>query len=130
MEAAPINPKKRRREQVSTFLVFVAFSVLEIGYLLFSNRPTNWIILAGAIMFPILALLALLSLIKNWTPEQEDKIFSRTLGWIVAAPIVVVVAAIAGVALYSAFGWLATIPSWAAVIIVLLVLIYLKLIAR
>ena len=32
----------------------------------------------------------------------------------------------AGFALFSAFGWLATIPSWAAVIILLLVLIYLK----
>ena len=50
----------------------------------------------------------------------------RTLGYVVLAPIALIVAVFAGLALFSVFGWLATIPSWAAVIIVLLVLIYLK----
>jgi hypothetical protein len=49
---------------------------------------------------------------------------------VVLAPVALIVAglvaALFGIVLYSAFGWLATIPSWAAVIIVLLVLIYLK----
>jgi hypothetical protein len=68
---------------------------------------------------------------NNWSVEQTDRIFDRiaqTLGYVVLAPIaLIIVAVLAGVALFSAFGWLATIPSWAAVIIVLLVLIYLRL---
>jgi hypothetical protein len=55
----------------------------------------------------------------------------RPVGYVLLVPVALIVAALvavlAGVALFSAFGWLATIPSWAAVIIVLLVLIYLKL---
>ena len=42
------------------------------------------------------------------------------------AAVALVAIAVAGFALYSSFGWMGTIPSWAAVIIVLLLLIYLK----
>ena len=63
---------------------------------------------------------------NNWTAEQEDQVATRTLGWIVAGPILLVVFIVAGLVLFSMFGWLATVPSWAGVIIILLVLIYLK----
>jgi hypothetical protein len=67
---------------------------------------------------------------NNWTTEQEEQALTRTFSFAIWAPIVLVIALIVavlvGIALFSAFGWFATIPSWAAVIIVLLVLIYLK----
>jgi hypothetical protein len=130
MEAETSISAKQRREKRNQFLGFVFFSVFELGYLFFS-RPTfsslvDWLILAGAIFFPIMALISWRSMRNDWSVEKEDQTFTRTFGYIVLAPILLVVAVIAGFALFSAFGWLATIPSWAAVIIVLLVLIYLK----
>jgi hypothetical protein len=50
---------------------------------------------------------------------------ARLFVYIVLAPIILIGIAYAGIALYSKFGWLATIPSWAAAVIVLLLLIYL-----
>jgi hypothetical protein len=102
----------------------------EIGYL-FYDPPTfsslkDWIILGGAIFFPIMAILSFFAIRNNWTDEQADRITMRTLGYVVLAPISLILVVLAGFGLFSAFGWLASIPSWAAVIIILLVLIYLK----
>jgi hypothetical protein len=125
-----VTDAKRRREQWSTFFGFVAFSIFEIGYLIW-QPPTfallrDWIILGGAIFFPIMAVISYVSLCKSWTPQQEDRATTRTLGFIFLAPVALVGIVLAGFMLFSAFGWFATIPSWAAVIIMLLVLIYLK----
>jgi len=46
----------------------------------------------------------------------------RLFVYIVLAPIILVGIVYASIALYSAFGWLATIPLWATGIIVLLFL--------
>jgi len=122
---------KWRRYQRTIFAVLVLFSVLAIGGLLF-NPPTSsdwrdWIVLVGVILLPIITAIVLYrSMRNNWTAEQEEQTLKRTLGYVVLAPIALIVAVLAGVVLFSAFGWLASIPSWAAVIIVLLVLIYLK----
>jgi hypothetical protein len=124
------SDSKRQREQFKIFACFVFFSALEIGYL-FYMQPTfstlgDWTILGGAIFFPIMAILSFFAMRNNWSDEQADRITMRTLGYVVLAPIALIVAVLVGIALFSAFGWFATIPSWAAVIIVLLVLIYLK----
>lgn len=115
-----------RKEQRRTFLAFLLFSILEIGVLVYI-RPDfthwrDWIIAAGAIFFPILAVISFLSMRRNWTGDQTDSVIMRTLGFIVLAPIALVAIVIVGFALYAAFGWFGTIPSWAAVIIVLLLL--------
>jgi ABC-type branched-subunit amino acid transport system permease subunit len=77
-----------------------------------------------------MAIIALCGLLNGWTAEQEDKALGRTMSFVVFAPVTLIVAALVavlfGIVLFSAFGWLASIPTWAAVIIVLLVLIYLK----
>jgi hypothetical protein len=53
--------------------------------------------------------------------EKEEEITERTFGYIVLVPVLLLVAIIAGFALYWAFDSVfATIPSWAAVIIFLL----------
>jgi hypothetical protein len=127
---ADTSEGKQRREKLYQLLVFVFFSVFEISYLLYS-QPTfsklgDWIILGGAFFFPIMALISWRSIRNDWSAEKEDQTITRTFGSIVLAPILLVVAVVAGFALFSAFGWLATIPSWAAVIIILLVLIYFK----
>jgi hypothetical protein len=81
---------------------------------------------ATAKRFCPMAIISWRSMRNNWAAEKEDQTIMRTLGYILLAPILLVLAVIAGFALFSAFGWLATIPSWAAVIIILLVLIYVK----
>jgi hypothetical protein len=125
---------KRRQGRFTSFVLFALISAFWAGYL-FYHPPTfstvgDWVIVAGAIFFAIWAITALCGMLNGWTAEQEDKALGRTMGFVVFAPVALVVAALvaglAGVTLFSTFGWLATIPSWAAVIIVLLVLIYLK----
>jgi protein-S-isoprenylcysteine O-methyltransferase Ste14 len=121
--------ERTTREALPVF-VFLFFSIFEIGYLIYSP-PTfstwrDWIIVAGAILFPIMATISWRSMRNNWSTDKEDQTIMQTLGYIVLAPILVLIIVIAGFALFSAFGWFATIPSWAAVIIILLVLIYLK----
>jgi len=63
-------------------------------------------------------------------PEFAHQL-DRAMGYMTLGPIllvaIVVGVVVGGMMLYSVFGWFATIPSWAAVIIVLLVLILLKL---
>jgi hypothetical protein len=128
--AISTNDNKRWREQRTQFLGFLLFSVLEIGYLLYSRLTftvwRDWIFLGGAVLFSIMTIISWRSMRNNRTAEQEDRAVTLTFGYIVAGPIILLIAVLAGFALFSMFGWLATIPSWAAVIIVLLVLIYLK----
>jgi hypothetical protein len=130
----PVEPEAAeaewRRERRNSFWTWAGLSVLVIGYLIW-KPPTfstwrDWFIVGGAIFFPVLAIVSFISMRKEWTPHQEDWVFRRTLGYMILGPILLVAIVIGGILLYSAFGWLGTIPSWAAVIIVLLVLILLK----
>lgn len=121
---------KRRREYWSSLAIFGFFSLLEIFVL--SSQPVDfsrwryWLIASGAVFFPIMALLSLLAIVFDWSNDKSDRAFKWTFGLIFLGPLVLVAAVVGGYFLLSAFGWFATIPSWAAVIIVLLVLIYLK----
>jgi hypothetical protein len=67
---------KQQRERRFTFWGFLIFSALQIGYL-FYRPPTfskwqDWIIVGGAILFTIMAILSYLSMRKNWSAEQTD----------------------------------------------------------
>jgi small-conductance mechanosensitive channel len=113
MEA--LSEVKRRRGQRWTFAGLVLFSAFFIGDL-FYNPPTfstltDWITLGGAILFPIMAIISFFAMRSNWSDEQTDRITMRTLGLVLLAPVALIVALLVG---YAAFGWLATIPSWAA----------------
>ena len=130
-QGAPWTPKTPRVETATheTFLFFLLFSILEIGVLVYI-RPDfthwrDWIIAAGAIFFPILAVISFLSMRRNWTGAKPTA-SSAHAGFVVLLPIALVAIVFAGFALYAAFGWFGTIPSSAAVIVVLLLLIYLK----
>jgi hypothetical protein len=119
-----------KREKLVQPLVFLLFSVFFFGYW-FYRPPTfstwqDWIIVGGAVFCPIMAIFMWVSIPNTWSAEKEDQAFMQTLGYLVLVPILLVLAVIAGFALFSTFGWLATIPSWAAIITILLVLIYLK----
>ena len=110
----------RRREKRNAFLTFGLFSVFLVGYLFYEpltfTKLRDWIILGGAVIFPVCALLSYRSMRGNWTVEKKDRVFTRTFGLTFLGPVVAVVA---GIALYA-------VPSWAAAIVVLLALILLK----
>jgi hypothetical protein len=136
--AAPPSSDKSRRGEHGLAFAFCAFlSAFMIGHLIY-NRSTfsdaaDWIMLGGGIWFSLWAILSFFAMLNNWGDEQFARFdrITETVARVVLAPVALIVAALVavlvGVALFSAFGWLATIPSWAAVIIVLLVLIYFKL---
>lgn len=105
-------------------LIFMGFSILELWVLFFGNltfdRWKDWIILCGAFFFPFMALISAGSLANDSRLTGPRKNLALVLKWLLAAPFALVGLAIAGWALYSTFGWFATIPSWAAVIILIL----------
>jgi hypothetical protein len=57
--------------------------------------------------------------------EFKDQL-GALLYMVLGPPILLVAIVISGIMMYAAFGWFAAIPSWAALIIFLLVLILLK----
>jgi hypothetical protein len=119
---------KRHRQVRSQFFWFLFFSVLTIGYLVWRQpgfTGHGFFLAAGAIVFSLMTVLSWRSMRLGWTVEQEDRATRRTLSYLFLPPVVLAAVVLAGIALYFAFGWLATIPS-SAIIIVLLVLIYLK----
>jgi hypothetical protein len=56
-----------------------------------------------------MSIISFFAMRNNWSDEEADRITMRTLGFVVLSPIALFVAVLAGVALFSAFGWLATI---------------------
>jgi hypothetical protein len=105
-----------------------------IGHLFYNppsfSTPGGWIVVGATVWFSIWAIFCLFAIRNNWSVEQTDRIFdqiTRPVGYVLFVPLALIVVVLAGIVLFPAFGWLATIPSWAAVIIVLLVLIYLRL---
>jgi len=57
--------------------------------------------------------------------ESEDQL-GNLLYMVLGPPILLVAIVLSGIIMYSAFGWFAAIPAWAALIIFLFVLILLK----
>jgi len=102
VEASSAQPDaKLQRERRFTFWGFLILSALGIGDL-FYKPPTfsdwyDWLRLGGAIFFPGLTIFSYFIMRKNWSAEQEDR------AYIVLAPIILVVAVLVSVALYSAF---------------------------
>ena len=105
-------------------LTFLGFSILELWVLFFGNltfeRWKDWIIVGGAFFFPLMALRSASSLANDSRLTDPSKNLALAIKWLLAAPFVLIGLVIAGWALYSIFGWFATIPSWAAVIILIL----------
>jgi hypothetical protein len=89
------------------------------GNLMADYTMTEYTIISGGVG---VSLLIAFTLPLGWLDKAFSWLFASVL-WVVLAVVAIV---LVGLTVYPIFGWLATIPSWAAVIIVLLVLIYLK----
>lgn len=128
VEAPLLVPKKdTRRAKWSTFFIFLGGSALEIGLLAFGNltfeKWTDWVIAAGAVMFPVLTVLAGLDLAFDWSDEKSDRVVKTIF---VGIPLAAGAFLLVSWVLVSFFGWIVTIPTWAAVIIILLILLLLR----
>jgi hypothetical protein len=78
-----LSRANRRRERRLTFLGFVFISALGIGYLFF-RPPTfsilqDWIILGGAILCLIMAIISFRIMRNDWTDEEADRVTTRTM---------------------------------------------------
>ena len=106
---------KTRREKRRTVLGFLIFSTLSIiGCFILDASPLSPLFLIGAFFCAGLAIYAWLSVLKDWTPDEEGEYFGALFFWTVALVI-------SWWLLRLATGWLG-IPFWAAVIIVLLII--------
>jgi hypothetical protein len=108
--AAQIDAKvQMRRSRRLAFWGFLIVSAFWMGDL-FYERPTfsgwyDWLRLGGFIFFPTMAILSYFILRTNWSVEEEERTY------IVFTPIILVGAVLVSIAVYWAFGRLATTPS-------------------
>ena len=120
-----------RRENLLTGIFFLGMAALEAwlfqsGELDRKAEWLTWLVGLGAVGFLAAGVFSLFAWAKNWNAEETEKTGQDVLGCAVAIPFVVVGLLIAAWLLFSALGWLTSIPAWAAVIIVLLVLVLMK----
>jgi hypothetical protein len=122
-----VTPAPAKKPDYLTPLGLTAFSVFLIGDLFYAppifDSWRDWLRLVGAVFAPILAIISICALAKGWSDEQTDKAAMRAIGYTALAPIALVAALLLGFAVYSFFGWLAAIPSWAAAVVLLLIYI-------
>lgn len=128
--AAAATARRVRREQWTNFFIWLSLATLEC-YVFFTtelnfDKFKSWAILFGAVLFPVGALHAGLCLLKGWNEERANLLIARVVNWVVLKPIIwaFVLALIAlGLAgIVSLVGWFSSIPAWAAVIIILLLI--------
>jgi hypothetical protein len=96
---AKVQMRRQRRFAFWGFLILYAFWMGDLFY----ERPTfsdwyDWLRLGGVIFFGALTILSYFILQANWSLEQEER------AYIVFAPIILVGAVLASVALRFAFG--------------------------
>jgi small neutral amino acid transporter SnatA (MarC family) len=100
MEPVPQRPlgrssdaKRRWRQQLMYFLIFLVFSALG-NYVLFFNPPRSapnyWVVVIGNVICSAMTVIAFVSLVENWTQEQEDRTVIRTSAYILVAVVIIV----------------------------------------
>lgn len=120
-----------RRENLQMGIFFLGFAALEVwlfqsGELHRRAEWLTWLVGVAAVCFFAAGVFSLVAWAKNWNAEETEKTGQEMLGCAVAIPFVAVAVVVAAWLLFSALGWLTSIPAWAVVIIVLLVLLLLK----
>jgi predicted transporter len=119
----------QRREYLLIAAFFTLMSLLSYWFLSdASNRDKSTLVSAimilGAVLFSVMAVVSWIAFAGNWSAEKSDRVTMRTLGAVILIPVVLI---LSGLALYFVGGWFAGIPSWAAIIIVLLFAILMKM---
>lgn len=127
-EALPADAKLKsdRKEIFATSMIFTIVTVAYIGVWvsgLLDDRGLGYVLPAGAAFFGFMCVMGWISYAKGWNAQQQDSVLLRSFSWLIFGPIIL---CIVGVVLFFGISWLTSIPSWAAVIIVLLILVLFK----
>ena len=122
-EAKKAKLRKQKRVYAAIFALVAVFYAWFLPPL--SSEGNGGLILriGGSLLFGFMAIMTWASAERGWTDQQEESAVVRALGWMVLGPVILVAI---GAALFFGISWLSSIPSWAAVIIVLLVMILLN----
>ena len=122
------TPEKARRAQWSLLLMSLPLSVTTI-WILASGDPFDGMngieipmFLFGAFFFVSFTLVMLFTLLKKTDQEETAEILKSYESILFKGPLFLIVLGIIGVILIAFVGVLASIPLWAAIIIVLLLL--------
>ena len=84
------------------------------------DKGGNWLVLAMAIFGPIVSAVYLIAIARKWHPVYATSVAVKAVGWTIGVPIILGL----GIwAISSTSDWFKTVPSWAVVIIVLLVIL-------
>lgn len=106
-----------------TFFMALNFFTWKTGSFSDFEEWENWLGIGGMALFGPLAVFSWVSYFSGWSAHQEEHIGLSLLKWIFLGPIIFI---IGGLALFFIAKWLLSIPSWAAVMIILQVLILIK----
>jgi len=142
-EANPKNPRSRN-DKWATFFILLSLSLAHLGGWLSGDLKfetlTDWYFLFTAISFTALTAVSWKRLENKWSinhskqlikkglvfllkaVNHSKQVIKKVLVFLLKAVFVIFLVAVVGWVLVSFFGWLGTIPLWAAVIIVLLIL--------
>jgi hypothetical protein len=99
----------------ATYLVFLGDG--------FKKEWVFWLIACSIPVWWAWSIFSLLSIIKGWTNREVESKGSKAFGYAIATPFVLAGIAFVLFALMALFGWFSSIPSWATVMIILMVLI-------
>lgn len=122
-ESEKIDPTIRREY----FWSAVGFSVAAPLYCWFAlSRLADttfliWVGVVGSTSFALMALLAWIAFFRNWSVEKSDEVTVKAFGWLVASPFLAAGLLALMVGLFALGHWFLGIPSWAGVIILLLI---------
>jgi hypothetical protein len=105
-------------------LVFVAGMAYEVTTgSEFDKGWKFWLVCLAMLTLGVVVIVRLLSITNGWTVGEEEKANDKIFTFLGCLPFALAGIAVAAFAVFSFLGWFASIPSWAAVIIVLMVLI-------
>lgn len=75
------------------------------------------------VFFSVMLLVFWIGILRGWSNQRTEDVVAKSLAWLITSPVIAI---ILGIPLYFALSDLASIPSWAAIIIVLLLIMIMR----
>ncbi len=130
-EALPKEDRQKKEKRENIFsIIFLSVLYTAFSYAYFSGRldiKDGWFedygIPISIVFFSVMLLVFWIGILRGWSYQRTEDAVVKSIAWLMASPVLAV---IIGVPLYFAFSYLASVPSWAAIIIVLLLILILR----
>jgi LytS/YehU family sensor histidine kinase len=112
------------KQELSTLIYGLGFSALGVWVLVYENLKfdhwKDWLIVVSTIFSLLMTFGAANILAKDAGVTGVVNTVAVAVKWLLLAPFFAMAVGIAGWLLFSIFGWMGSIPAWAAIIIVIL----------